>query len=238
MAEWRIELRGDQWDLNILVSELCSPEVSVIKEQNVYYLQSVLFAAMNDAAEVLKEGRELLSVINGAAKLQDPGFGKVDVCGVAYLDDEGKIHQYILAESIVSDWKGRSRASVHAVDADGNPLPDGPTLLETRTKLASMDKAVKRALRMWSAFAHDWVNLYKILEVVEADVGSQIMKGGWATGAEVECFKHTANSYLATGDDARHAHTRQAPPKRPMSIQEAEGLIRSVLISWLESKHN
>ncbi len=126
--------------------------------------------------------------------------------GVAHVNDKGGIDQYVFPESISTKWKAQSRVVVRTVDANNNLVPDVPTFLETHTKMALTDQAVRRALRMWRVFARDWVNLYKILEVVQSDVGGKITKNGWATSLEIERFKHTANSYLAIGDESRHAN--------------------------------
>src|SRR5262245_12013504 len=77
-----------------------------------------------------------------------------------------------------------------------------------------------------------WANLYKALEVVQDEIGGDIHRKGWASKRELDRFTQTANSTSAVGRDARHAKRRFTPPKRPMSLEEADELIRNVLMRW------
>ena len=61
------------------------------------------------------------------------------------------------------------------------------------------------------------------------------MRAGWASGARVESFRHSANSVQVAGDDTRHVEPG-APPARPMNIEEARTLVRHLLDSWLRYK--
>ncbi len=56
------------------------------------------------------------------------------------------------------------------------------------------------------------------------------------TKDKISQFTHTANSQSALGDDARHGVDRNDPPKEPMSLSEADALIRNLLQKWLQWK--
>ena len=85
---------------------------------------------------------------------------------------------------------------------------------------------------IWANRKHDWVNLYKIYEIVEE-------RGGLAVTAvsrsEIRRFKHTANHQGAAGPDARHARLDADPPKTPMALDEADVLAGRLLRDWLTS---
>jgi len=51
----------------------------------------------------------------------------------------------------------------------------------------------------------DSVIKYKILEIIELDVGGSIYQEGWTNKSEATRFTQTANSAEALGDAARHA---------------------------------
>jgi hypothetical protein len=63
-----------------------------------------------------------------------------------------------------------------------------------------------------------------------------IIRNGWATKGALGRFRQTAQSKAAVGDLARHAANKFKPPSQPMSIQEAESLLRGIILSWLSSK--
>src|SRR5204863_350395 len=47
--------------------------------------------------------------------------------------------------------------------------------------LASKDEKVAKALRLWGTGVFDWVNLYRVYEIIETDVGERIQLDGWAS---------------------------------------------------------
>jgi hypothetical protein len=83
----------------------------------------------------------------------------------------------------------------------------------------------------------DWYSLYKVLDILEMAHGGEkaFERLGWASSSELKRFTGTANNSTALGDAARHARADWTPPKRPMSLDEAKSLIRSLLFRWLES---
>jgi hypothetical protein len=115
---------------------------------------------------------------------------------------------------------------------------DASTKLDADVSVASSDEQVQRALRLFGAGDRDWRELYKVLEVIEADVGGPraIDIAGWADEATLRRFKHTANSLGALGDGARHAAETTQPPQNPMPLEDATAMVRDVLRSWIESK--
>jgi len=54
----------------------------------------------------------------------------------------------------------------------------------------------------------------------------------------IKDFKHTANSYGAIGDKARHGFETTLPPVSPMKFEEAKVLIIKILTKWINSKKN
>ena len=83
----------------------------------------------------------------------------------------------------------------------------------------------------------DWVDLYRIYEVIESDMGrSVILAKRWATNADIKLFKHTANSVAATGDQARHGKETSTPPVKPLTLSEARALVDTLLRAWLAHK--
>ena len=137
-----------------------------------------------------------------------------------------------MSSSIVLRSKTSSvRLSVNGVEEE--PQVPRPAVWAA---IAKDDDKVRQALRFWVNAHDNWGNLYKILEIIESDVGSSIYSNGWVSKAEVGRFTQTANSADALGDEARHAKKHVAPPSTPMTIKEARHLIKVLLQKWIESK--
>jgi hypothetical protein len=93
-------------------------------------------------------------------------------------------------------------------------------------------------MRLASRGKLDWVNLYRIFEVIAADVGGldAIASYGWASKASMKLFKRTACSPGAVGLDARHGTDSTPAPSKPMVISEARNLINAIIRAWLQIK--
>lgn len=93
-----------------------------------------------------------------------------------------------------------------------------------------------KALRLWDRDSKDWRGMYAILEFVVDEVGGppEVSKRGWATGKQINHFKHTANT---AGDESRHGTTKAAPPVNPMPLVEARALVRRILLAWIEHEY-
>ena len=131
--------------------------------------------------------------------------------------------------------------TVTVTDADGNVItrPAPPPSTVTIAQIAATDSSVAKAMRLLAAPDHkSWVGMYRIHEVIEADVGSEnaLKKRGWGSAQDLKRFKHSANSVTIAGDSARHGKEVEQPPKNPMSVDEAAAYLNYVLQSWLSSK--
>jgi hypothetical protein len=84
----------------------------------------------------------------------------------------------------------------------------------------------------------DWINLYKVYEVVRDDVGGKhvLVRNGWATADDIRRFTETAQSPQLLGDAARHAGRKRPPPPDPMTLDGAKALIGAMVRSWVSTK--
>lgn len=86
----------------------------------------------------------------------------------------------------------------------------------------------------------DWVNLYRIYEIVKDDLGSdhEIANKTSASANQLTLFSRSANHEKASGDDARHgvSSENEQPPPKPMSLPEAINLVTELVNDWLEIK--
>ena len=178
--------------------------------------------------------RELIAWINGLAKVHTHEFQSVAFGGLKHIN--GEEHQYRWVEDTILV---RDSASVLVRGSDGSIQQVGTNLeFESDASVAVPDANVQRALRLFGAGESDWRELYKVLEVVEADLGGLqgIEAAGLAPRSRLRVFKQTANSRAALGDAAWHGTESGLPPKDPMTLGEANALVRDLLRSWLALK--
>lgn len=237
MPNWLVKLEGEKFDLEDLPSLLRSPEHTVIEENGSYYLKSSDFDSLSSADEVRECAIEIIEILNGAVKLHIHNFRGVSEDGVTLIEEDGSRHQYIYVRSAGTV---RSKVSANLTVTTSNGTQQAAPLLtnvESWLSLAKGDKAVADALHFFRE--NTWGSLYKIYEIIKDDVGGKkevITTNGWATKKGLDRFTQTAQSRKALGDSARHAAKKYKPPPQPMTIQEAELLIRGVLRSWFRSK--
>jgi hypothetical protein len=231
--KWRVILKGDPTDLKLLAESFANADTLIRQEGDLYTLSSSEFESLDEAGKIAVTVKALIEHINGALLLALGSNVPVSSGGVYELGPDGSRRIYA---SVHIQGHCRAFATGQVVRADG-------TIEETRpadpvrqwSDLALRDKAVGDVLTLLGTKPADWVNLYRLYEIVENDSGG-IERRGWATRATIRNFKHTANHPEATGLDARHGHLSSDPPARAMLLGEAKALIHSIVQAWLREK--
>ncbi len=234
MPNWLVRLKCEKFDLEDLPSLLRSPEHTVIEENGFYYLKSSDFNSLSSADEVRERAIAIIDMLNGAMKLHIHNFRGVFEDGVTIIKEDGSRHHYAYLGGTIA---ARAKVSATVTTSNGTQqIAPRPSNVESWLSLAKSDKDVADALHFFRE--NTWINFYKVYEIIKDDVGGKkaITTNGWATKKGLERFTHTAQSRAALGDYARHASKKDTPPAQPMPIQEAESLIRRVLLSWFRSK--
>jgi hypothetical protein len=95
------------------------------------------------------------------------------------------------------------------------------------------DPLLLKILNSLYIFNIDWVNLYRILELIES-AKINVVKEGWISESDYKLFKYTANSPKAIGLQSRHGKGEKNSPKKPMSIFTARFLIKTLIIKYIE----
>lgn len=228
MPNWLVRLKGEKFDLEDFPSLLRSPEHTVIEENGSYYLKSSDFDSLSSADEVRERAIAIIDMLNGAMKLHIHNFRGVFEDGVTIIKEDGSRHHYVyLGGSIAT----RVKVSATVTTSNGTQqIAPQPSDVESWLSLAKGDKAVADALHFFRE--NTWISLYKVYETIRADARDKeaITTNGWAT-------KKRLNRFTQTAQYARHASKKHTPPKEgPMTIHEAESLIRGILLSWFRSK--
>jgi len=228
---WWARLEGEKLDLEGLVKALGDGSPVEIREfDGRHYLRMADFDELDESGDVETRAVENVHILNGAARVQCDDSREVRVDAAARVQPNGQIQHFIHARAALH-LRARVSAIV-TVSGESVPAPPEPTVTERALEAALDDPQAERALRIFGRNDVDYRDLYHVLEIAEAAIGSRIYSSGTMTRAEVRRLKHTANSLHALGDQARHGHEATQPPSQPMPFAEAQALVGRVLRVW------
>jgi hypothetical protein len=234
--EWQVLLSGDEYDLDELSKSFVGADLAIDKREDGFTIRWSGLGDLAEADAVREQARGVLELVNGAACLALHSRLPITVRSLVLIQADGsKIHHLHLTDTVCF----RETATVTIVGADGTKRvsrPADPAVEWVRIGLR--DKVVADVLRLVALKPLDWVNLYRILEIIGHDVGGRHGISGhrWATEAALDRFRHTANSRAAIGDEARHGKESTQPPSDPMTLPEARSLIETILHNWMRAK--
>jgi hypothetical protein len=235
---WIVQLAGDTSDLSALAQSLTGTDINVSHDGQDYVLTSDRFAPADDVAAVRQKAEDMVALLSGGSRLALDASQSIRVGAVYRRRNDGTRDIFVFPEPAVIRFRAIS-PTVKVTHADGTVEEFHPAdPLKQWMALALSNDAVANVFRILSSGTLDWVNLYRIFEIIAADVGGldSIASNGWGTKASMKLFKHTANSPTALGVDARHGAEMTQPPPKPMTISEARTLINSIVHAWLRAK--
>jgi hypothetical protein len=212
-----------------------SPLCEVRKADDHFILCSTSMDSedLSDASDVLATATELLNLMNGLASLRLAGYHRVQIGGLSRLEDDRPPTQFIFPMGIIAP---RGSLTNLVIRADGttestvDPIDGDPYI-----RAALSDPDVSAILRLIGKSSLDWRDLYVVFDTVKNDVGRVMMNKQWGN-SRLDRFTGTANSWVILGEGARHGAGRTAAPKKTMTFEEAEPLIREIALWWLDQK--
>jgi hypothetical protein len=153
---------------------------------------------------------------------------------VRELGEEGLQRQHAVVLAATVELRSKVNAVIVKVGEDEPPVP-APGSLDTDQwlRVGDTDPDAREVLSIWGGRPHDWVNLYKVYEIVRSR--ADVKSSGWASDNELTRFTRTANHPDAAGQGARHGRMSADPPPKPMSLSEADALVGRIVIAWLGS---
>ena len=235
---WKAGIEGHPFDLETLADLFSASDPLVAKDASGgYYLES---AKLQDSSGHIdaNAAQALVKRINGVARAADSGFQPVTLTSRCTAPD-GSVTTLITAGGSMH-LRGKFVA-VSVLDSNGTQVPGVPLIPKgpRYVKVAYQDPDVADALRvLGQPDSLDWYDIYKVLEIVENAVGGseKVEERGWATKADINRLTASANHPGISGDVARQARMKAVPGANlSMTMREAEGLVRRLVASWIES---
>jgi hypothetical protein len=231
-TDWVIPLVGDRFDLEDLPLWLAGQGVHVAERAGAFELviPVAIIGTNYEPVRAFAEGQ--LGLINGIGHLLGQAFRPLSMADKLFgIDAAGAVVHTVVA---VGTAEMRVKAgSVRAI-VDGKVQPnsrDAAALPLLRA--ASLSLRARDALTIVGRPALTWSELYLLFELVQADVGNQMVDRGWISRADADLFTHTANSYSTLRSDGRHGKDRGEPPAQPMLNGVAAKVICGLVLAWL-----
>ena len=224
---WRAQLDGDPTDLTELAETFPSGGVVVSLIGDSYWLESddLLDAAGKPDTT---RARELLTRVNGSARILDPGYTPVVLTDRYENRENGDLVEPPMV-ALEVHMRGRGRMTV------GGP-PLGQPLLNAgsaNSDVADLLRIAGRPARLMT-----WIDLYKVYEIVTTAMGGpdQVANAGWANKSELSRFRASANRPGLSGDEARHARMGGDDPTfEPMSSSEGQNFALRLAKQFIDS---
>lgn len=229
--EWLLELRAQNAiDLEAFQKAINFAGVQTFVHGGRTFMRVDRLQTLPDWGAVFDGGRELVGLFNGIVRVECPYYRGVSLAGIIEVYADGSSSGVVQAEVLVPGLRELEAIQRHVARA--------ATGAESLDLLANSNANVLEALRLFSLDDDPFVNLYKIYEIIDHDVGGldALVRMSGISKTEIKRFTRTANHPASAGRQARHARNSGHPVTTPMQPGEARELVRELLISWIGHK--
>lgn len=231
---WMARLTGDVADLRSLTIVLNGPDY-IVRElrPGEYYLGAAAFDPNASATRIRDQAVALIPRINGAARVLNANSRSVTFGGdVIHLAEDGRQDIYIFPPPL------SARAMMLPVDLSTGDDSSAQQPTDSEVLLLKVEQR-PTAANVLHQFGQEptWGNLYKVLDAIEESLGGEkaLLATGWVSDRKLTRFTRTANTMQAIGDNSRHGKRNQPAPPKPMTLQDAQALIRLLVKKYLET---
>lgn len=228
MSRVLVQLVGETLDIEELKYGLRTSPWKIIEETGRYYLTSPLLDSINDTKEAASKANDFLDLLNGSANIFHDNHKNVTIGSLVTIEEDGKRHVTMFAAS--GEFRMRGRGTLRAA---GDNLESTPTTVEEWIDKATRNESVRDAIHFFNN--KTWWGLYKVFEVVKEEEGGEDNLYNFVPKHEIRCFRQTAQSREAIGDEARHGIKIPAP-QNPMTLKEAHRFIKTLFEKWVRTK--
>jgi len=212
---WLFELTGEESDLRT-IAELFSDTYSISTRDGKCHLSMQLALLPEEGADAQAAVEPVLAHLNASAQVAHGNHENVRLGGMVCLDPGGgPPTQIISATGLRSQFR-----------AGGGKL-----IAERLLAAARRDAHFDRALYLFGILPQNWRGLSMVLDAAK-DGNKDLKFKGWITPSLIENFEKTANSFKALGHQARHGGVSKGVNRPRQTLEEARGMIRTILEQW------
>ncbi len=222
---WEIRLNGESESLRRLGELFAAGDPIVEQDADGYYVLKAAAMESVDRADATTRAEEAVAILNGAARLIDPSITAVRFGQHVRHPVHGTYA--VVSSTLELRWR-----------VESNDPADSPSFAREYFRLAFRNDAVAEVLRLLCDRHLEWAVLWKIYEIIVDDLGSKkaLLATGWTDESQLSSFGAAANRPDVSGDKARHAPSRGAPPAHaPLTLKQGQSYILRLARNWLQS---
>jgi len=226
---WYLEVDGKLDDLEKLVAIQMKSKFQFLKLQERFFIRSGSFNDCEYIEDVLKQGEEIIKVINGISEVNLGLNSKIRILGATIIDKE--------VQDIVRNHRQNSFKGIITIRTDLNNENNPENSLRNWIELSEMDENIRKVFRLLSYGLDSFVNMYRVYEIIRNDLGKSYLRILEIDKSEIDRFTGSANRPDASGELARHGYLPGEPMKQPpMGISEAYDFIYRMIYKWIHYK--
>lgn len=224
-SKCRVKLIGQEIDFKKASEYFKTDQFSITKFEDQYFICSHQFNNTKDTNLISEIANCFLEKINGILRLKFQGFNAIALDSLFVFEDEHGISKIASMRATLSG-RGDLTAIANSTDEEiGNQNKQTEDLI---------NNSIATEVFHFYSQPTSWINLYKIYEIIRDDIGDkEIIK--ILSKNELSRFTGTAQSREQIGDDARHAAKKFIGHPQPMTIKEANELIKKLILEWSEA---
>ncbi len=189
-------------------------------------------------SEVWRYARAFISTLNGVIKLTDGVNQSIKFKNLEWFD--GKDERKWMPIGAVVDIENSMSKVEMCISLDENSSSVFASSYSQGALLVQLSIGLPMVAQAFRLFNQDldWVNLYRIFEVIKADMNGEakIVQSRLTTHAQLNSFRASANHPDVSGDLSRHAVSSGSVPTSTMSLTQAQRFIKTLLTRWLNTK--
>lgn len=226
MRQVFIQLLGDKTDINILINSLKTYDWDINKESDGFYLNLKHLDDNKDIVSISQYANKILTSLNGALSVENSSYQKITMGKIKIKEANGKTHHIVLIERI--KFKVRGGLKVNLPSNVSSVSETKPTTIEKWLSKAEKDEKVHEVLEYFNEIS--WYNLYKIFEIIRADLKDSNRKiTELISRSEIKIFTHNANMH-------RHKKKHFNSPQKTISLEYGSSQIKDLFKKWMAKK--
>lgn len=226
---WYLEIDAEMEDLEKITSIKLEGKIQFLNLNERFFIRSDSFEQCKNLEDVLRQGEEIVKVINGIAEVNLNLSSKISILGATKIDSE--------TQDIERNYGQSSISGELCIVTDLNDSENTKNSLENWFRLSEKDENVRKVFTLLNYGLDSYFNMYRIYEIIKNDLGKTYLETLKVNKEDIERFTGTANRPDASGELARHGYMAGSPMnKPPMNLNEAYRMIYNMIYRWIHYK--
>lgn len=230
---WYISLSGDESCLAHIAKSFAQSELKFSKDRDGWCVSGGWIDDCVSCDDCTIQATDWVKSLNGALMFMNGCAEPVVFSDIYQENEQGHIKYYLSFHDTI---RMSSSLCFEVIHKDGTVESYYPAMQVAEwMQVMESNQTLKTVFHLMGEGDKSWVNLYRIFEVIKADLGGQedLLNKNWVTKQQLNRFTQTANHPAIIGHEARHGHNNAALPKNPMNHAEAMAFVVGLVNNWI-----